>query len=158
MPAKFNRRGGFKTLTLPYRSGLEDDLARQLDAHGVPKVYEMYSLQYTLPSSKHRYTPDFLLPNGIIIEGKGVFEASDRKKHLLIRKQYPHLDIRFVFSSLKAKIAPGAKMTVAEWCDKNGFKYAHKVIPNEWYAEEPKDITGLCLKGGEENNKVQTEE
>lgn len=154
MVAKFNRRGGFKTMTTIYRSGLEDSIAKQLDACGVEKVYEQYCLKYTLPSSQHQYTPDFILPNGIIIEGKGVFEAADRKKHLLIKKQYPNLDIRFVFSSAKTKIAPGAKMTVAEWCEKNGFRYAQKSIPREWFKEDQKDTTGLCLKGGEKDSNI----
>lgn len=153
MSNKFNRRGGYKTLTLPYRSGLEDSLARQLDAQGVEKIYEKYCLKYTLPSSQHHYTPDFILPNGIIIEGKGIFSVEDRKKHLCIKEQYPHLDIRFVFSSVKTKIATGAKMTVAEWCEKHGFQYANKEIPRSWFKEDMKDTTGLCLKGGENNNK-----
>ena len=58
------------------------------------------------------YTPDFELPNGIIIESKGRFVAADRKKHLLVQKQHPELDIRFVFSNSKAKISKGSKTTL----------------------------------------------
>jgi hypothetical protein len=57
----------------------------------------------------------------------------DRKKHLLIREQYPNLDIRFVFTNSKAKINKGSKTTYADWCDKNSFKYADKLIPKEWF-------------------------
>lgn len=146
---KFNRRGGFKTLTLPYRSGLEDRIAEQLDSLGVPKVYEKYKLSYTIPASIHHYTPDFILPNNIIIEAKGIFEAQDRQKHLLIKKQHPTLDIRFVFSNSKTKIYPGSKTTVGDWCEKNGFKYASREIPAAWFKEPTKDICGLCPKGGE---------
>ena len=32
------------------------------------------------------YTPDFVLPNGVIIETKGRFVAADRRKHLEIKK------------------------------------------------------------------------
>ena len=44
-----------------------------------------------------------MLYNGIIIETKGRFTAADRRKHLLVRKQHPHLDIRFVFENSNAK-------------------------------------------------------
>lgn len=146
--ATFNRRGGFKTLTLPYRSGLEDKIALQLDRMGVEKVYEKYSLPYTIPTSNHLYTPDFILPNGIIIEAKGIFEAKDRQKHLLIKEQYPNLDIRFVFSNAKTKIYAGSRTTVADWCNKYGFVYATKEIPPAWFKEPAKDTKGLKLKGG----------
>jgi hypothetical protein len=82
-----------------------------------------------------KYTPDFVLPNGIIIETKGRFLTADRQKHQLIQEQHPELDIRFVFTSSKAKISPTSKTTVAEWCDKNGFKYADRFIPDEWLLE-----------------------
>lgn len=143
---KFNRHGGYKIRNLPYRSGLEDRIAQQLEAEGVPKVYEKYFIDYNIPSSLHHYTPDFILPNGIIIEGKGLFEAADRKKHLLIKEQYPNLDIRFVFSNVKTKIAFGAKTTVAQWCEKHGFKYASREIPASWFRETMKDTRGLRLK------------
>ena len=147
MAIKFNRRGGFATLNKPYRSGLEDRLAQQLENAGVPKVYEKYSIAYEIPATKHHYTPDFILPNGIIIEAKGIFEAADRKKHLLIRQQYPNLDIRFVFSNAKTRIGTGAKTTVAEWCEKHGFQYASRGIPSRWFKETMKDTNGLVLRG-----------
>lgn len=143
---KFDRRGGFKTFTLPYRSGLEDRIALQLEELKVPKVYEQYRIPYTVPASKHNYTPDFILPNNIIVEAKGIFEASDRQKHLLIKKQYPNLDIRFVFSNVKTKIYPGSKTTVADWCNKHGFKYANREIPASWFKEDTKDNKGLVAK------------
>ena len=111
-------------------------------------MYEKYKISYTIPSSQHLYTPDFILPNGIIIEAKGIFEAQDRQKHLLIKQQHPNLDIRFVFSNIKTKIYPGSKTTVATWCEKHGFKYANKSIPPSWFKETMKDTSGLTLKGG----------
>jgi len=85
-----------------------------------------------------KYTPDFLLPNGIIIETKGRFTPADRMKHLAIQKQHPNLDIRFVFSNSKSKLRKGAKTTYADWCDKNGFLYADKDVPQEWLDEKKK--------------------
>jgi len=97
----------------------------------VPFKYEQFKIKYEVHEIR-TYTPDFELPNGIIIESKGRFVAADRKKHLLVQKQYPSLDIRFVFSNSRAKISKGSKTTYAMWCEKNGFQYADKLIPKEW--------------------------
>lgn len=101
---------------------------------------------YTIPASDHQYTPDFQLANGILIEAKGLFDVDDRRKHLLIKKQYPHLDIRFVFQNPKNKIYKGSKTTYADWCDKYGFKYATKLIPASWFKEASKPTVGLLQK------------
>ena len=79
-----------------YRSGLEDRVSQQLKKLSVPVKYEELKIKYEVHDFR-TYTPDFELPNGIIIETKGRFVLDDRKKHLLIKKQHPDLDIRFVF-------------------------------------------------------------
>jgi hypothetical protein len=114
-----------------YRSGLEDRISKQLKSLSVPVKYEEMKIKYAI-NEVRTYTPDFELPNGIIIESKGRFVVADRKKHLLIKKQHPDLDIRFVFSNSKAKINKGSKTTYGMWCDKHGFLYADKLIPKEW--------------------------
>ena len=114
-----------------YRSGLEVKVSDQLKEAGIDFEYESFKIEYQVQEFR-KYTPDFRLPNGIIVETKGRFVAADRKKHLLIQKQHPELDIRFVFSNSKAKLNKGAKSTYAEWCDKYGFLYANKWIPEEW--------------------------
>jgi len=114
-----------------YRSGLEDRISKQLKSLSVPVKYEEMKIKYAI-NEVRTYTPDFELPNGIIIESKGRFVVADRKKHLLIKKQYPELDIRFVFSNSRAKINKGSKTTYGMWCDKHGFLYADKLIPEEW--------------------------
>ncbi|OYY49060.1 MAG: endodeoxyribonuclease [Methylophilales bacterium 28-44-11] len=118
-----------------YRSGLEEVTADYLTSKGVGFKYEELVIGYTEPVKTRKYTPDFELPNGIIIETKGRFLTSDRQKHLLIKKQYPHLDIRFVFSNSKARLSKISKTTYGMWCEKNGFKFADKVIPEEWLKE-----------------------
>lgn len=117
-----------------YRSGLEDKVSKQLKESGVTFEYETLKIVYEVNETR-KYTPDFLLPNGIIIETKGRFVSADRKKHLLIQKQHPNLDIRFVFSNSKAKLNKGAKSTYGQWCDKHGFLYADKEIPEDWINE-----------------------
>lgn len=120
-----------------YRSGLEDRISEQLKAKSVLFKYEEFKIKYEV-NEVRTYTPDFELPNGIIIESKGRFVAADRKKHLLVKKQHPELDIRFVFSNSKNKINKGSKTTYAKWCEKNGFLYADKLIPEEWIKDGEK--------------------
>jgi len=114
------------------RSGLEDRIAAQLEEAGVEYHYEKLKLTYTVD---HSYTPDFHLPNGIIVEGKGLFDSAARSKHLAIQKAYPGFDIRFVFSRSSSPLYKGSKTTYADWCKKHGFKYADKLIPSEWLDE-----------------------
>lgn len=127
--------GTSKAIKNGYRSGLEDRISDQLKSLSVPVKYEEFKIKYVVPESLHTYTPDFELPNGIIIESKGRFVAADRKKHLLVQQQHPKLDIRFVFSNSKAKISKGSKTSYADWCIKHGFLYADKLIPEEWINE-----------------------
>lgn len=117
-----------------YRSGLEDDIAKDLKDRGVEFEYEKLKVQWQLLENK-TYTPDFKLPNGIIIESKGRFVQADRKKHLIIQDQHPFLDIRFVFSNSRSKLYKGAKSTYGDWCNKHGFLYADKRIPDEWLTQ-----------------------
>ena len=116
-----------------YRSGLEVDLDESLKQKGIDGEYEQHKIKYIKPATNHTYTPDFKLPNGIFIETKGRFVAEDRKKHILIKGQYPELDIRFVFQNSKNKLRKGSKTTYADWCVKYGFKFADKEIPTDWF-------------------------
>lgn len=123
-----------------YRSGLEEDLAESLRARGVKYTYEETKIRYIQPATEHQYTADFELENGIIIESKGRFLVADRKKHLLIKRQQPHLDIRFVFSNSKQKISKASRTTYADWCNKNGFQFADKEIPDHWIKERRRSL------------------
>lgn len=127
----------YKQVAMKYgfRSGLEERIAEQLDSLGVEYTYEKVKLKYIKPASSHVYTPDFQLPNGIIVETKGRFLAPDRQKHLLVKKHNPELDIRFVFSNSNARISKTSKTTYAMWCRKNGYLFADKTIPEEWINE-----------------------
>ena len=118
-----------------YKSGLEENISNQIGSKGIEIKYETEKVSYIVPASEHTYHPDFRLPNGIRVETKGRFVLADRKKHLLVKQQHPELDIRFVFSNSKNKINKKSKTTYADWCEKNGFKYADKVIPDSWFEE-----------------------
>jgi hypothetical protein len=118
-----------------YRSGLEEAIAADLQAKGIVAPYEAIIIPYTKPVKQSKYHPDFYLPNGIIIESKGRWLTDDRQKHLLVKAQHPDLDIRFVFSSAKARLSKVSKTTYAAYCEKHGWKYADKRVPDEWLRE-----------------------
>ncbi|TWH35569.1 phage endonuclease I [Aminobacter sp. J15] len=115
-------------------------MARQLELAGRDFGYEAVKIDYLVPERPAKYTPDFVIQkrNGepMFIESKGLFDTKDRQKHLYIRKQHPHLDIRFVFQNARKKIGKTSNTTYAKWCESKGFKYADKgKIPKEWLEE-----------------------
>ena len=118
-----------------YRSGLEKTVAAFLKDNQTRVRYEVLKIEWE--DLRYRtYTPDFILDNGIIIETKGIFDSEDRRKHMEVRKQHPELDIRFVFSNSMAKLYKGSKSRYYNWCDKNEFLWAHRVIPEAWLKEK----------------------
>ena len=131
-PRSSSRKSRAAGIKAGWRSGLEEKVGEELKAQGIPYGFESSKIEYLEPARKRKYTPDFFLPNGIIVETKGRFTAADRKKHLLVKEQYPSLDLRFVFSNSNQKLYKGSKSTYADWCVKHGFKYADKSVPKEW--------------------------
>ncbi len=120
-----------------YRSGLEERVAKQLEDLGVPFQYETLKIKFTRPSQDSTYTPDFILKNGVIVESKGQFVTSDRKKHRIIREQFgKRYDIRFVFSNPNQTIGKKSTTRYRDWCDRYGFKWAKSEIPKEWIKEK----------------------
>src|SRR5262249_414898 len=133
MPRNAGKWGRFKRtmaagLRYGFRSGLEKTNAESLQKRGVKVSFEEVKIKYVVPSIEGTYRADFELPNAIIVETKGLFESTDRAKHLFIKTQHPELDIRFVFQRPNTPISKGSKTTYAMWCEKYGFKYATKVI------------------------------
>ena len=122
-----------------YRSNSELNTAFVLTKHNIEFKYEPDKIPYEWREDKN-YIPDFLLPNGIILEVKGRFMLEDRKKHLFLRDQHPDVDIRFVFDNPYRKLYKGGKMTYADWCDKYNFQYCKggEGIPLEWFKKNAK--------------------
>lgn len=118
-----------------HRSKFEDSIAKLYPN----LVYECIKLNYTIPSTKHLYIPDFKLvtkSNKVIwIEAKGLFKVADRKKMILVKEQYPDLDIRFIFQNPNVKISKTSQTTAAEWCIKHGFKYGNIKTIEKWLTE-----------------------
>lgn len=131
-----------------YKSKLEKTNAKLLEEKGIKFFYEPSEgkIKYLIPASIHSYTPDFWLPKEggwIIVETKGIWEYTDRLKHVWIKTQYPDLDLRFVFSNSRSKTSKGAKQTYADVCEGRGrgifrglkWQYADKKIPESWLRE-----------------------
>ena len=115
-----------------YRSQFELNLARTLTENKVPFRYEETKFQY-IPAPRN-YTPDFYLEESdIYVEAKGHLTKDDRVKMVLIKKQHPDLDVRFVFLRASNKIYKGSKTTYAAWCERHGFEWAEGSIPTDWY-------------------------
>lgn len=115
--------------TSKFRSGFEAKTANYLRRLGIEFEYESLKVSYMREAT---YTPDFILPNGIIIETKGLWTSEDRTKHLLIKEQHPELDVRLCFQNTSNKLRKGSKTTYAMWCEKKGLKYCDKTIPKSW--------------------------
>lgn len=141
MPWPRQRTAAQAGLELGFRSELEKAISDQLAELGVPASYESFRIEYVKPERKAHYTPDWELPNGIIVESKGRFMTDDRQKHLLVKAQHPDLDIRFVFSNPNQRISKTSATTYAMWCEKHGFKYAAKLIPTSWLRERTRNIS-----------------
>lgn len=135
MTRKKNQRSRKRKLAekAGFRSGFEYDVVKQLQRDGVNFQYETMKIEWVKPATNHSYTPDIILPSGIIVECKGRWDLADRKKMLCIIDQHPDLDIRMLFQSSRTKLRKGGKVTYGQWCDQKGIKWAEKVIPTEWY-------------------------
>ncbi len=120
-----------------FRSGLERNTAARLKQNGLEYSFEPFKIRFTQPAKQRLYLPDFVFKNGIIVECKGKWDTPDRHKMKFVQADWPDLDIRFVFSNARAKIRKGAKTTVAEYAEKQGWQWAHRTIPLTWVREEP---------------------
>jgi len=115
-----------------YRSMFEINIAKNLSQQKIAFEYEKKKLPY-IPKPRV-YTPDFyLVDQDIYIEAKGHFDKGDRVKMLLIKQQYPDLDIRIVFLNARNKIYRGSKTTYSMWATKYEFPWAEGAIPEEWF-------------------------
>ena len=113
-----------------FRSHLEEKVADLLVELNIDYDYETKRIPYTI---QHHYTPDFILPNGVVLECKGYWEPSDRRKIKQIVKDNPDLDLRMVFQAPFNKISKKSKTTYAKWCDRLKIPWcAYYDIPIDW--------------------------
>ncbi len=125
-------------MTTKRRSKLEENFEYLLNDLEVKYKYEDTKLTYIVPESKHTYLIDWSLPNNIYVETKGYLsDHKERSKYILIKEQYPELDLRFVFMDCN-KLCGGAKYSHGTWATKQGFKYCsikdYNII-KDWLSE-----------------------
>jgi hypothetical protein len=117
-----------------FKSKFEETFSKFLTIQKVKFDYEKQKLKYV---KTHTYVVDFSFDSDIIIETKGYFKAIDRTKMLDVKKNNPHLDIRFVFMN-NNKLHKLSNTRYSDWCEKNNFKYhisPKGEIPKEWIKE-----------------------
>ena len=132
-----------------YKSGLELSVSEQITEAAYPLNYETETLNYTVPETNHKYTPDFVFTkrNGEImyVETKGRWTVADRKKMKHVLTSNPGIDIRMVFQNPNQRISKNSKTTYEAYANKLGIMHvAKKQIPDAWLSE--------CVKQGETAN------
>ena len=80
-----------------------------MDKLGVSYEYETTVILYII---QHNYTPDFLLPSGIILEAKAVGILKTEGRSRVVKTQNPELDLRMVFQTPYNKISKRSKTTL----------------------------------------------
>ena len=105
---------------IKFRSKLEESVANLLEGLGVSYQYESERVPYTI---QHHYCPDFVLPNHVLLETKGYWDAKDRRKILAVKKDNPDIDLRMVFQAPYNTISKRSKTTYAKWCDKHNIPW-----------------------------------
>ena len=105
-----------------YRSSFEEDVAQVLQPHSF--TYEPGQWQYKIP---RKYTPDFVYEGQLrttLIECKGYFRVGDTQKYKAIRDCLgPDEQLVFVLMKPDQKVSKQAKLTMAQWCDKEGLMW-----------------------------------
>ena len=104
-----------KTNTIKYRNNFEANIGEKL----VDWNYEPYHIPYV---TKRKYIPDFTKGN-ILVEAKGYFRVGDTQKYKAIRDSLFSQELVFVLTNADKKVRKGSKITMGEWCDKEGFKW-----------------------------------
>lgn len=104
-----------------YKSGLEAKFQEQTKALGYDLPYEIDRIKYTIPASKHTYTPDFTIKENVYVETKGLWTGTDRKKAMLIKEQHPQIHILYVFYR-DQKLSKKSLTTYLAWANKNGLE------------------------------------
>ena len=115
---------------MAFRSKLEEKVADLLVELGVKYEYETTKVPYVI---EHIYTPDFVLPNGVVLECKGYWDSDDRRKIKAVKTLNPELDLRMVFPAPFNTISKRSKTTYAKWCERHDIPWtSFQNIPLKW--------------------------
>ena len=85
-----------------------------------------------------RHVPDFLLPNGLLIETKGVMDVTYPQKVELLAVCHPSVMKRYrvCFGNADLITPKRGTLTYAQWAHKQGITWCEGDIPESWFMEE----------------------
>jgi hypothetical protein len=116
-----------------FRSKFEESIWDAAKRSRKTLTHEPHYVPYVIKGS---YLPDFVLPNGVIVEAKGYLDAASCRKMKAVKASNPHLDIRFVFQNANGKRNKRAKLRNWEWAERHGFPWSEGTIPLSWWKED----------------------
>jgi len=104
-----------------YRSALEKEFSKEVKRKGFK--YEPFDVPYIV----HRhYKPDFVHEDKkVMVEVKGFFRVGDTLKYKSIRDTILEdgWELIFLLSNEHKKVRKGGKITMGQWCEKEGMKH-----------------------------------
>lgn len=118
-----------------FRSAFEQSTANQLKAAKIEFKYEPreHTIGYTLKANgicvdcgckaivtNHKYLPDFVINEKVIVETKGKWDAQDRKKAIEICNNTDYTLV-LLFQNPLQKITK--RVNYGKWCDLNNIKW-----------------------------------
>ena len=127
------------------RSKFETRVGIDLEERGIAFEYELESYKYKAKPYNAKcedcngknvfetrsYTPDFFLPNGVIVEAKGRWRPKERKILKALQESNPELDIRMLFMR-DNWLTTKHLQRYSDWCNKNNIEYAVGRVPESW--------------------------
>lgn len=145
------------------RSRYERDIVQHAIDLGLPYAYESVVLEYETAIVKgtckacgatgrdvvqrRTYTPDIVLPNGIVVEIKGKFDASKRNLMRQLVRCNPDVDIRFIFMRDNRFGQAKTRKRYSDWARAQGVQCVEVPVdpktkrivpdnyPEHWWAE-----------------------
>jgi len=115
--SKYKPRRG----TGKFRSALEQEFSKEVKRHNFD--YEPYGVPYTVYRT---YMPDFVHEKSkVMVEVKGFFRVGDTLKYKSIRDTIgvDGWELVFLLSNTHKKVRKGGKITMGQWCEKEGMKH-----------------------------------
>lgn len=104
-----------------FRSALEQEFSKEVSRKGFD--YEPYGVPYTVYRT---YMPDFVHEKAkVMVEVKGFFRVGDTLKYKSIRDTIIEdgYELVFLLSNEHKKVRKGGKITMGQWCEKEGLKH-----------------------------------
>ena len=104
-----------------FRSALEKEFSKEVKRKGFK--YEPYGIPYIV---NRTYMPDFVHEEKkVMVEVKGFFRVGDTLKYKSIRDTILEdgWELIFLLSNEHKKVRKGGKITMGQWCDKEGLKH-----------------------------------